>query len=236
MAPSEKFEFYLKLNKMENDDLHYLAMSLSLNSDLEKKNLINKIIEKFEILDTEELKKFEKLINENSEIKNKREANNNLNKNPNKNKFNYTLKKRSHNEIITNEEKEKTDINFKTIFKKKLKYDKYLNEGEKYYYIDNDNIEWEFREKKGTSSNYYFKCTTDKCTGFGMILKDDKQKNFKLTKDHNIPYLLHTYNNVNLKNKKFTEVDFDQNNWNQITFRNEYLLWLIGNNNNLSEG
>ena len=53
-----------------------------------------------------------------------------------------------------------------------------------------------------------------------MILKDDKQKNFKLTTDHNIPYLLHTYNNVKLKNKKFTEVDFDQNNWNQVTFRN----------------
>ena len=35
-----------------------------------------------------------------------------------------------------------------------------------YYYVDSDNIEWEFTEMNGTKKNYYFKCSTTNCGAF----------------------------------------------------------------------
>ena len=81
---------------------------------------------------------------------------------------------------------------------------------QKYYYTDDNDKEWEFREKNGSVESFYFKCSTDKCKGYGMILRNDEEKNFKLTKQHTIPYILHSYCNENLKNKIFENIEFNQ--------------------------
>ena len=59
---------------------------------------------------------------------------------------------------------------FKKTRKNKL-YPKLLKQyNEKhYYYTDNNKNEWEFLEINRTKLNYYFKCSTGSCKGFGMI-------------------------------------------------------------------
>ena len=49
--------------------------------------------------------------------------------------------------------------------------------------------------------NFYFSCTTNMCLSFGMINRNDSNKNFKLTKEHSISSALHSYNNINNSNQ-----------------------------------
>ena len=73
------------------------------------------------------------------------------------------------------------------------------NESDKhYYYTDQYDNEWQFTEINGTLNKYYFKCSTTKCKGFGMINRNNKKKEFILSKEHNIEYFNHSY----FKNKK----------------------------------
>ena len=101
--------------------------------------------------------------------------------------------------------------------------------------MDEDGNEWEFREKPGSHDNYYFKCSTDKCQGFGMILRSDKEKKFKLTKSHNIQYPLHTYFTENAQRDIFENINFTQNDWLKKEFRMRYIHWYFDNNKESTE-
>ena len=62
-----------------------------------------------------------------------------------------------------------------------------------YYYLDKQNNEWEFLEVNGVKQFYYFRCTTKNCRAFGKINRIDKNKQFILTKNHDLNYYEHTY-------------------------------------------
>ena len=105
--------------------------------------------------------------------------------------------------ITEEQEVEDNTIKNKKIKKKKI-YPKFLNneQDKHYYYIDNNNEEWQWLEINGTIENFYFKCTSKLCSGFGMIKRKDNDKIFKLTKKHNLEYYKHPYyiKIVSLKN------------------------------------
>ena len=90
-------------------------------------------------------------------------------------------------------------------------------------------FEWEFKEKVGSKDNFYFSCTTNKCLAFGMINRNDNNRNFKLTKEHNISYALHSYNNINNINQIFKTNDFKQEDWDNLEFRRNYINWYFNN-------
>ena len=79
-----------------------------------------------------------------------------------------------------------------------------VNEPIHYYYTDTLKYQWCFTETRGSSKDYYYRCSTSKCQGFGMISKYNENANFILTKAHSIPYYEHTYS-LN----KFYEINFE---------------------------
>ena len=90
--------------------------------------------------------------------------------------------------------------NYGNLLKKsriKKTYPEYLKEKEHYFYIDNNNNEWCFTEINGTKENYYFKCSTHICKGFGKLKRNKNELNnenqFTLTKQYTIPYEEHNY-------------------------------------------
>lgn len=201
-----KFQYSLKLNKLNIDILNCLALSLNIENEDNKMNLISKIILNLSQLKKEEFDDFNKLIELNinnlngttSTINNDKIDNKDTTLEINENK---KIKKRIHLDI-ENEESQKSENEIKKKYiKKKFKGEKLLDNKEKYYYIDENEQEWEFREKDGSFESFYFKCTNDKCKGFDMILRNDKNKFFKLTKNHSIPYTLHSYCNIVKKTK-----------------------------------
>ena len=106
--------------------------------------------------------------------------------------FNINTENKKDNKDIIIDNTESINLKKKKI-NKKLEYSKFLHENQKhYYYIDNQDKEWEFREISGSKDAYYFKCSTTKCNGFGMIKRIDSN-NFYLTKNHSIEYAEHTY-------------------------------------------
>ena len=64
--------------------------------------------------------------------------------------------------------------------KRKVKYEALLGIGNKYYFTDDKGNEWEFKEKNGSFTHYYFVCSTSKCKAFGKILRIDENKEFIL--------------------------------------------------------
>ena len=100
-------------------------------------------------------------------------------------------------EAIKNKGRKKTN-------KTKKEYNRFLNniEDKHYYYIDNNNDEWEYLEINGTSENFYFKCSCKMFCGFGMIKRNDNEKKFRVTKKHNLEYYKHPYyiKYISLKN------------------------------------
>lgn len=72
-----------------------------------------------------------------------------------------------------------------------------------YYYTDPLNFQWCFTETRDSSKDYYYKCSTTRCTAFGMISKTSNNLPFILTRGHSIPYYEHTYT-LN----KFAELNF----------------------------
>jgi len=62
-----------------------------------------------------------------------------------------------------------------------------------YYYTDPLNFQWCFTETRGSSKDYYYKCSTTRCTPFGVISKTSNNSPFILTRGHSIPYYEHTY-------------------------------------------
>ena len=73
-----------------------------------------------------------------------------------------------------------------------------------YYYTDPLNLQWCFTEIRGSAKDYYYRCSTSKCSGFGMISKTKTNAPFILTKSHSIPYYEHKYS-LN----KYAEINFD---------------------------
>jgi len=62
-----------------------------------------------------------------------------------------------------------------------------------YYYTDPLNFQLCFTETRGSSKDYYYKCSTTRYTAFGMISKISNNSPFILTRGHSIPYYEHTY-------------------------------------------
>ena len=62
-----------------------------------------------------------------------------------------------------------------------------------------------------------------------MINRNDNNRNFKLTKEPNISYALHSYNNINNINQIFKTNDFKQEDWDNIEFRICYINWYFKN-------
>ena len=82
---------------------------------------------------------------------------------------------------------DKTSNNETKLKKTKYKYKRYLeNTGQKYYYfLDKENKEWQFREINGSALDYYFICTSSKCSDFA-ILNREKTNQFRITKNHTL--------------------------------------------------
>ena len=142
-----------------------------------------------------------------------------------------TLKKENKISEILVKEEEESQENKKKKYKKKI-LPKYIqNEEDKhYYYIDNNHNEWQFLEINGTQYNYYFKCSTRNCKGFGMISRINKLKIFNITKQHNIPYYNHSYYKKNIYIKKLTNYNFSKEEWNEVSIRNSLFKWYFLNN------
>ena len=68
-----------------------------------------------------------------------------------------------------------------------------------------------------------------------MVLRDDNSKNFRLTKNHNLPYISHSYSNINTINEIFDNIKFNEKEWKSLEFRKEYIKWFFSNNKDASE-
>ena len=73
-----------------------------------------------------------------------------------------------------------------------------------YYYTDPLQCQWCFIETRGSTNDYYYRCSTSKCTVFGMINKYKENAPFILTKAYSIPYYEHNYS-LN----KYSEINFN---------------------------
>ena len=236
-----KFQYSLKLEKLKSNILEFLSDSLEIKEKIDNRTeLIKKIIQNLSILEQKEFEKFDNIINEMVDSKTET-AKPNINesthiheKSP-KRKFNYKIKKRAHMEIENEEDKKNENKKVFRKHKKEYKYEKLMEKCQRYYFTDENDKEWEFREKNGSSESYYFKCTIEKCKGFGMILRFDETKKFKLTKSHSILYVLHTYCVQNSKNNIFENTEFTQKDWDQHEFRISYINWFFNKNINASE-
>ena len=158
-------------------------------------------------------------------------------------------KKRTYNEMINNSLNLGNDLNEnedeaiknkgrKKTNKTKKEYNRFLNniEDKHYYYIDNNNDEWEYLEINGTSENFYFKCSCKICCGFGMIKRNDNEKKFKVTKKHNLEYYKHPYyiKYVSLKNIIKNNITDEQ--WKEEKIRyNLFKTYFIKNHNSNDE-
>ena len=117
-----------------------------------------------------------KSLSQNNECNNP--INNNITKNNYKKKRNYIKMLEDSKNI---ESKDNINITQSEGVKNKNYnrqfYPKYLkdNKEKHYYYNDNNNKEWEFLEIQGSKNNFYFKCSTGICKGFGMIERKMKK-------------------------------------------------------------
>ena len=80
------------------------------------------------------------------------------------------------NDIYNNKQDKKGNII--TNKKKRNDYPRFLEKGKKYYYIDENNLEWEFKEKVGSKDNFYFSFTTNNYFAFGINNRNDNNKIF----------------------------------------------------------
>ena len=99
-----------------------------------------------------------------------------------------------------------------------------------YYYTDNNKYEWEYLEINGTKLNYYFKCSTGICKGFGMIERNDKLQKFKITKIHDLPYYKHIYFIKAVSPRKLINEQFKEEEWKNEKIRINLFKWYFLNN------
>ena len=159
----------ISLDKNNNEESEEdNSINTALNSKLNKLAL-NDIGKKYKKKRT-----YMEMINENSKIVNNNNEESSIKDN-----------------IINSNEKPKE---IKKTRKNKI-YPKMLNKDidKHYYHLDNNNNEWQFLEINGVKKYFYFRCTTKGCKAFAKIDRSDKEKNFILTKNHNINYYNHTY-------------------------------------------
>ena len=116
---------------------------------------------------------------------------NNINQNNNINSFNKNFNNDNNIQIEDNDLNE-NEISNKT---KNKKYPKFIQNkvDTHYYFIDNNNKEWQFSEINRGEKINYFKCSTKICKGFGIIDRENKNSIFRITKEHSIKYYEHTY-------------------------------------------
>ena len=165
----------------------YLANSFGIKAEENKVELINLLVQKINQVEDKEYKEFSLLIDKYINTHKIGEKKNQ--------KANKTIKKRNYNEPLKSIDeankkeiiKEEQEILSK-YFTKKVKYETLVGIGNKYYYMDDKGNDLEFREKNGSATHYYFVCSTSKYKAFGKILRTDQNKEFILTKSHNIPY------------------------------------------------
>lgn len=58
-----------------------------------------------------------------------------------------------------------------------------------------------------------------------MISRKDNNKIFRLTKEYSIPYLQHSYYNINMIDKMNNELSINQDNWKDETFIKSYIKY-----------
>ena len=63
-----------------------------------------------------------------------------------------------------------------------------------------------------------------------MISRKDKDEKFRLTKEHSIPYLEHSYYNNNIVDKMNNESSINQDKWDNESFRKSYLKYYFEKN------
>ena len=66
---AEEFNFSLKLNNLSEDELYYLAKSLDIDSNNEKRILVINIVDKFKSLSNEEFKSMSRTLDDNIKSK-----------------------------------------------------------------------------------------------------------------------------------------------------------------------
>ena len=121
------------------------------------------------------------------------------------------------------------------IQKSRKTYEKFLKNGEHYFYIDNDKKEWKFTEINGCKNYYYFKCSTYNCKGFGKLERktennDNINNKFELTKQHSIDYTEHTYYKTHIINNIIKSENFTKQNWKDKNFRTNFFRHYFENN------
>lgn len=101
-----------------------------------------------------------------------------------------------------------------------------------YYYTDNKKYEWEYLEINGTKLNYYFKCSTGICKGFGMIKRNNKLQKFKITKINDLPYYKHTYFIKAISPRKLIneQIKITEEEWKNEKIRINLFKWYFLNN------
>ena len=62
-----------------------------------------------------------------------------------------------------------------------------------------------------------------------MINRKDSNKEYKLTKEHSIIYINHSYNNMDAINKIFNNLNFEQKDWDDKEFRRNFVSWYFIN-------
>ena len=164
-------------------------------------------------------------------------------------------KKRNYNEMKnSNNEKEKNsnlviDIENEIVsdsdeskpFKKKSKnkiYPRLLKDedGKHYYFTNYKNYEWQFLVIYSVKNSFYFKCSTRACHGFGMINRNDNQLIFRLTKNHDIDYLNHTYYIKSVCPNNLIKWNLTKEEWSKENIRNVlFKTYFINNKNATNE-
>ena len=169
--------------------------------------------------------------------------------------YNKNIKKRTYMEMINNLKEKNNMLNYPSINEINEEENKMIPNEKKsrnnnrkflqrflkdnidnhYYYQDNNGKEWEFLEIQGSNNNYYFKCSTSICRGFGMIQRSDKKSIFNLTKLHSIDYYNHSYYINKIIPKDLLKGKITKDIWKKE--RNRYILfkWYFNNFKNETE-
>ena len=83
--------------------------------------------------------------------------------------------------------------------------------------------------------NYYFKCSTGRCNGFGVIKRFDKSLLFQLKKKHSIDYYSHTYYKKIICDKDLLDENVTKDAWSKENLRYQLFKWYFYNYKDGSE-
>ena len=235
--PIEVMQLGIKFNKLSEDTRKIVCESFQIEHSENKNETNQKFVRKLYELKDEDIKTIESIFEEElkqykeeNEIKkekdiikiektHKRNYNEYIKESKIKSQETKKEKKPDKNEILQDAQ----NINLLKKSRTKKSYPKYLKEKEHYFYIDNNNNEWCFTEINGTKENYYFKCSTHICKGFGKLKRNKNELNnenqFTLTKEHTIPYEEHNYYKDTVIPKKLQQGNLTKKDWQDKNIR-----------------